>query len=90
MSTLKKDIRALSKDQLMSFFSENGDQAFRGKQVYEWLWKKGVHKFEDMTNLSKDTRQLLEHAPAYLGLGPCGCSNECYPPFFHKFSELRS
>ena len=62
MSTLKKDIRALSKDQLMSFFSENGDQAFRGKQVYEWLWKKGVHKFEDMTNLSKGTRQLLEQS----------------------------
>lgn len=62
MSTLKKDIRALSKDQLMSFFSKNGDQAFRGKQVYEWLWKKGVHKFEDMTNLSKDTRQLLEQS----------------------------
>ncbi|AOR26100.1 50S rRNA methyltransferase [Formosa sp. Hel3_A1_48] len=62
MSTLKKDIRALSKDQLMSFFSENGDQAFRGKQVYEWLWKKGVHKFEDMTNLSKHTRQLLEQS----------------------------
>jgi 23S rRNA (adenine2503-C2)-methyltransferase len=30
--------------------------------VYEWLWKKGVHKFEDMTNLSKDTRQLLEQS----------------------------
>jgi 23S rRNA (adenine2503-C2)-methyltransferase len=45
LSTLKKDIRALSKDQLMSFFSENGDQEFRGKQVYEWLWKKAVHKF---------------------------------------------
>ncbi len=46
----------------MSLFSENGDQAFRGKQVYEWLWKKGVHKFEDMAKLSKRTRQLLEQS----------------------------
>ena len=60
MSTPKKDIRALSKEQLMAFFSEHGEQAFRGKQVHEWLWKKGVHQFEDMTNLSKETRQFLE------------------------------
>ena len=60
MNSSKKDIRALSKEQLIAFFSKHGEQTFRGKQVYEWLWKKGVHQFEDMTNLSKETRQLLE------------------------------
>ena len=30
-------------------------------QVYEWLWKKGAHTFEEMTNLSKETRALLEN-----------------------------
>ena len=45
---------------LSAFFVAQGDQSFRGKQVYEWLWKKGAHRFEDMTNLSKDTRALLE------------------------------
>ena len=43
----------------MAFFTSHGDKAFRGKQVYEWLWKKGVHQFDDMTNLSFETRQLL-------------------------------
>lgn len=56
----KKDIRALTKDQLRDFFVAQGDQAFRGNQVYEWLWTKGAHKFEDMTNVSKATRTLLE------------------------------
>jgi 23S rRNA (adenine2503-C2)-methyltransferase len=28
--------------------------------VYEWLWSKGAHTFEDMTNLSKETRTMLE------------------------------
>lgn len=46
----------------MAFFTAHGDKAFRGKQVYEWLWKKGVHQFDDMTNLSLETRQLLNDA----------------------------
>ena len=62
MSTTKQDIRALSKEQLMAFFTSNGDKAFRGKQVYEWLWKKGVNHFDDMTNLSLETRLLLNNA----------------------------
>ncbi|HAH54475.1 MAG TPA: 23S rRNA (adenine(2503)-C(2))-methyltransferase RlmN [Flavobacterium sp.] len=57
----KKDIRALSKEELRDFFVANGDQAFRGNQVYEWLWSKGAHSFDDMTNLAKSTRTMLEN-----------------------------
>ncbi len=60
MSSTKKDIRKLSKEALRAFFTENGDKAFRGNQVYEWLWVKGAHVFEDMTNLSKATRTMLQ------------------------------
>jgi 23S rRNA (adenine2503-C2)-methyltransferase len=56
----KKDIRSLSLEDLRLFFTENHDQAFRGNQVYQWLWQKGIHNFEGMTNLSKSTRSLLE------------------------------
>ncbi|MGB2225557.1 MAG: 23S rRNA (adenine(2503)-C(2))-methyltransferase RlmN [Polaribacter sp.] len=59
MKPLKKDIRALTKEQLREFFVKNGDRAFRGNQVYEWLWSKSLHSFEDMTNLSKETREML-------------------------------
>ncbi len=60
MQTTKSDIRSLSKEDLRNFFVANGDKAFRGNQVYEWLWSKGLHRFEEMTNVSKTTRNLLE------------------------------
>ena len=56
----KKDIRALTKEQLRDFFVENGDKAFRGNQVFEWLWNKSLHSFEEMTNISKNTREMLQ------------------------------
>jgi 23S rRNA (adenine2503-C2)-methyltransferase len=61
MQIEKKDIRAFSKEDLRTFFVANGDKAFRGNQVYEWLWSKGAHSFEDMTNVSKATRNMLEN-----------------------------
>ena len=60
MEIKKKDIRALTKEELRDFFVSEGNQAFRGNQVYEWLWNKGAHTFDDMTNISKETRQMLE------------------------------
>jgi 23S rRNA (adenine2503-C2)-methyltransferase len=57
---LKKDIRSYSKEALRDYFVSQGQQAFRGNQVYEWLWKKNAYTFEEMTNLSKETRLFLE------------------------------
>lgn len=60
MSVKKKDIRSLSKDELRDFFVAQGDKTFRGNQVYEWLWSKSAHTFDDMTNISLKTRDLLK------------------------------
>ena len=60
MAETKKDIRRLSLEELRLFFSERGQQAFRANQVYQWLWQKGAHSFEVMTNLSLKTRELLQ------------------------------
>ncbi|MGE4346703.1 MAG: 23S rRNA (adenine(2503)-C(2))-methyltransferase RlmN, partial [Flavobacteriaceae bacterium] len=60
MQTDKKDIRSLSKEQLQDFFVSKGEKAFRGKQVYEWLWSKSAHDFSDMTNISKEIREMLD------------------------------
>lgn len=56
----KKDIRSYSKDELRIFFTEKGQEAFRGNQVYEWLWKKNAHTFDEMTNISLETRAFLD------------------------------
>lgn len=57
---MKKDIRSYSKDDLRDYFVSEGQPAFRGNQVYEWLWKKNAHSFDAMTNISKDLRMFME------------------------------
>ncbi len=57
--TTKLDIRQQSIDQLESFFSERGEKAFRGRQVFQWLWEKSADDFQSMTNLSEKHRKLL-------------------------------
>ena len=57
----KEDIRRKTKNELTDFFLKEGKKAFRAKQVYEWLWQKGAGSFDEMTNLSKDDRQMLKN-----------------------------
>lgn len=56
----KQNIRSLTEEELKTFFSNNGEKPFRAKQVFEWLWKKQVINFDDMSNLSLGTRNLLK------------------------------
>lgn len=58
----KRDIRQLNLEQLTEYFTIIGDKAFRAKQVYEWLWKKSVKDFDQMTNISLETREKLKEA----------------------------
>jgi len=59
MSGNRQDIRRLTKEELRSFFVTQGMPAYRGSQVYEWLWQKAATDFDQMSNLSKDLRALL-------------------------------
>lgn len=58
MSSLK-DIRLLSLQELTAELQTLGEKPFRAKQIYEWLWAKSAHSFEEMTNLSKELREKL-------------------------------
>ena len=57
---MKIDIRSLSEDELCEFFVKKGFDSYRGKQVYEWIWKKSSYTFDNMTNISKDLRLVLD------------------------------
>ena len=57
---MKIDIRSLTENQIIEFFLDKGFDSYRGKQVYEWIWKKSIYSFDDMTNLSKDLRIMLD------------------------------
>ena len=59
-ATIKRDIRKLKLEELKEFFVQSGDKPFRAQQVYEWLWKKSAKDFDQMTNLSVATRELLK------------------------------
>lgn len=58
----KKDIRKLGLEQIKDFLVEKGEKAFRAKQIHEWLWKKSARSFDEMTNLSLATREMLKES----------------------------
>ncbi len=59
MKTELPNIRHQSIADLEAYFEKIGDKRFRVKQVYEWLWQKHAHHFDEMSNLSKDLRAKL-------------------------------
>ena len=58
---MKIDIRGLSEDQIIEFFEKKGFDSYRGRQVYEWIWRKSCYSFDEMTNISKDLRDVLDN-----------------------------
>ena len=56
---MKKDIRKLGLPELKDYVSETGLPVFRAKQIWEWIWVKSAHTFEEMSNLSLLMRAQL-------------------------------
>jgi 23S rRNA (adenine2503-C2)-methyltransferase len=56
----KTDIRSLTLSEIEGFFREQNEKPFRARQVYDWIWKKTCRSFDEMTNLSRETRQKLQ------------------------------
>jgi 23S rRNA (adenine2503-C2)-methyltransferase len=63
--TAPKNIRKIDLEEITAWFKTKGEPSFRAKQVYDWLWKKSAHSFEDMTNLPKATRDALKNDFAF-------------------------
>lgn len=59
MNNALTNIRNLSLEELKTSFTEFGEKAFRAKQVWEWLWQKNAHSFDQMSNLSLAFRAWL-------------------------------
>ncbi len=55
---MKINLMDLSCDELKNFAVQLGEPAFRGKQIFEWIYR-GAESFEDMTNISKSFREKL-------------------------------
>lgn len=57
-----QNIIGLNVPQLKEAFGPLGIESFRANQVFQWVYRHGVHDFQSMTNLSEKVRQILsEH-----------------------------
>lgn len=58
--TNKENIYNLSLSDFENFFGTIGEKKFKAKQIYEWLYRKRVKSFEEMTNIKKENILKLE------------------------------
>lgn len=58
-SLRKKSIYDMTYEQMEDWAVSKGWKKFRIQQIYNWLYKSRVDSFEEMTNLSKETRKAL-------------------------------
>jgi len=55
----RPSIYSLELHELKEWLKENNEKVFRAEQIFDWLYKKRVTSFEDMSNLSKNLRDSL-------------------------------
>lgn len=56
----KPRLLGMELSELQTLLADAGQPAFRARQLYEWLYKKGAVDFDEMTSLSKDLRAWLK------------------------------
>lgn len=56
----KINILELSEEELKKVAEDYGDRSFRARQIYTWIWEKGVRDFAQMTNIPLALRQQLK------------------------------
>lgn len=55
----QKNLTHLTKEELLTTLIELGEKPFRAKQIWNWIYARGVKSFAEMTNISKETRDIL-------------------------------
>ena len=56
---LRPSILGLDKAELTTIAENMGEKAYRGAQIFQWVYNRGVQSFEDMSDLSNDFRARL-------------------------------
>ena len=55
-----KSLYDFNYEQMQEFALEQGWKKFRGHQIFQWLYRKRVQNIDDMSDLSKETREVLK------------------------------
>ncbi|MGE3842184.1 MAG: hypothetical protein AB7I50_11395, partial [Vicinamibacterales bacterium] len=53
------DVAGLDRQQLEAFVATLGGERFRAQQIFQWIYRRGVTRFEDMTDLPVGFRERL-------------------------------
>lgn len=56
----KKELMGLQMEEMEEFMQSLGEPSFRGRQVYKWIYQKGVQSFYEMSDLPKYLRTKLD------------------------------
>ena len=56
----KINIKDLSPEDIEGYFTSQGLEPYRARQIGKWLYQKDAESFDDMTNLSKELRESLK------------------------------
>src|SRR5687768_7516542 len=59
MTTSRPDLAELDLNELEAALSARGHERFHARQIYRWIYKRGVTEFERMTDLSRSMRERL-------------------------------
>ena len=64
MAQRRTNLVGLTREELTAFVREAGESAYRGGQLYRWLYARGARSFGEMTDLARDFRRTLEEIAA--------------------------
>ena len=56
---MKSNIKSFTLDELKNEMIALGEKVFRAEQIFKWLHQENVQSFEEMTNISKEFREVL-------------------------------
>ncbi|AYF07876.1 TPA: 23S rRNA (adenine(2503)-C(2))-methyltransferase RlmN [Bacillus cereus] len=62
LETKKPSIYSLQLHEMQDWLKEQGEPKFRAGQIFDWLYKKRVKNYDDMSNLSKGLRDKLSNS----------------------------
>ena len=65
MNQNKVALKNFTEDEMKEFMKTIGEKAFRGTQIFSWIYK-GAKSFDDMNNIPKSLREKLEEV-SYIG-----------------------
>lgn len=90
----KKDLRNLTQEELIHYVESLGQPAFRGKQILAWLYRPGINHFDQMTDLAKVFRQVLNENACFSSFSDYttekssdGCIKFCFRLHDDRFIE---